>query len=72
MGKLLIYIGFCIALVGVIVIVLGKFSFPLGKLPGDLHSQNEGWSFSFPIVSCLIVSVILSILLNLFFYFKNR
>ena len=72
MGKFLLYIGLCIATIGVIVMVLGKFSFPIGKLPGDIQVDKQGWSFSFPIVSCLIVSLILTVLLNLFFYFKNR
>jgi hypothetical protein len=36
---------------------------PLGRLPGDIHIVREGFSFSFPIVTCLIVSVVVSLLL---------
>jgi hypothetical protein len=39
---------------------------PLGRLPGDIHVVREGFSFSFPIVTCLIVSVVLSLILWFF------
>jgi hypothetical protein len=39
---------------------------PLGRLPGDIHVVREGFSFHFPIVTCLAISVVLSILLWLF------
>jgi hypothetical protein len=36
---------------------------PLGRLPGDIHVVREGFSFSFPIVTCLVISVVVSLLL---------
>jgi hypothetical protein len=39
---------------------------PLGRLPGDIHIAREGFSFSFPIVTCLVISVVLSLLLWFF------
>ena len=39
---------------------------PLGRLPGDIHIVREGFSFSFPIVTCLVISVVLSLLLWFF------
>lgn len=65
MGKLFIAIGVLLVLVGVIVEVGGRF-LPFGSLPGDIHITGEHGSFSFPIVSCIIISIILSVLLNLF------
>lgn len=38
----------------------------IGRLPGDLHIERENWSFYFPLVTCLLVSVILTILFSLF------
>jgi hypothetical protein len=35
---------------------------PWGRLPGDIHIVREGFSFHFPIVTCIVVSVLLSIL----------
>ena len=39
----------------------------LGRLPGDLHVERDNFSFHFPIVTCLVVSAILTLVLNLFF-----
>jgi hypothetical protein len=39
---------------------------PLGRLPGDIHITRAGFSFSFPIVTCLLISVVVSLLLWLF------
>jgi hypothetical protein len=56
---------------GVVLIVLG-LAWPLvtklglGRLPGDIHIEREGFSFYFPLMTGLIVSVVLSLILWLF------
>jgi len=40
--------------------------FPFGRLPGDIHVVREGFSFNFPIVTCLIISIVVSIVLWFF------
>lgn len=66
MGKMLILIGCCFIAAGVYFYFGGKLSF-LGKLPGDIHFTRGGTEVYFPIVTCLLVSVIGTIILNLFF-----
>ncbi|MAR93007.1 MAG: DUF2905 domain-containing protein [Pseudomonadota bacterium] len=65
MGKLLIVIGLVVVILGVILTfapgLLGWF----GKLPGDIRVQGEKGGFFFPITSMIIVSVVLSLVLNL-------
>lgn len=39
---------------------------PFGRLPGDIHVVREGFSFSFPVVTCIVVSVVLSLILWFF------
>jgi hypothetical protein len=39
---------------------------PLGRLPGDIHIAKEGFSFSFPIVTCIVISIVISLLLWIF------
>jgi hypothetical protein len=39
---------------------------PLGRLPGDIHIVREGFSFHFPIVTCLVISAVVTLLLWLF------
>ncbi len=38
----------------------------LGRLPGDIHVERDGWSFHFPLMTSLIVSIVLSLLVWLF------
>lgn len=39
---------------------------PLGRLPGDIHIEREGFSFHFPLLTCLILSLVISLLWWLF------
>ena len=65
LGKMLVVLGLVIAGVGVLLWTgIGKSW--LGRLPGDIHYTKGDFSFHFPIVTCLIISVILTFLLWLF------
>lgn len=64
-GKLLIVLGAGAILLGLVVMALSKF-INLGSMPGDIFIQGEHGSFYFPVVSCIIISVVLSIVMNLF------
>jgi hypothetical protein len=39
---------------------------PLGHLPGDIHVVREGFSFHFPIVTCIVISLLVSLILWIF------
>lgn len=65
LGKLLIVLGLGAILLGLVIMALSKFV-SLGHLPGDIFIKGEHGSFYFPIVSCILLSVVLSIILNLF------
>jgi hypothetical protein len=64
MQKGLIVLGLALVAVGAAWPWLRRL--PFGRLPGDIHVVREGYSFSFPIVTCVIVSVVVSLLLWLF------
>jgi hypothetical protein len=66
-GKILIVSGLLIAGIGLFISLGGKFNF-LGKLPGDIHIERENFSFYFPLGTCLLISLLLS----LFFWFFKR
>lgn len=68
MAKTLIIAGLVIAACGVFMLVGGKLGF--GKLPGDINAEGDGWSVSFPIVTCIIISIVVTVILN-FFRFEN-
>lgn len=57
--------GIVLFLIGGGVYLAAKFGIPLGRLPGDIHIEGENGSFYFPLTSSILVSVILSILLNI-------
>ncbi len=63
MGVLVLVAGIALAAVGGILVLAGQLG--LGNLPGDISVKGRRGSFYFPIVSCLIVSVVLTVVLNL-------
>jgi hypothetical protein len=63
-GKVLMLVGGVLFLVGLFVILGPRIG--LGRLPGDIHVQSGNMSFFFPIVTCIALSIILTVVLNLF------
>ena len=67
LGKALIYLGLLVAAVGLVLSFADKLPW-LGHLPGDITIQREGFSFYFPLTTCIIVSIVISLVL----YFLRR
>lgn len=57
--------GAGLLVLGGLIWVVGRAGFPLGRLPGDLRIERDGFSFYFPLASSIIVSIALTLLLNL-------
>ncbi|MGE5703624.1 MAG: DUF2905 domain-containing protein [Clostridia bacterium] len=68
-AKLLIIGGVVLVVIGLLWQVGGRF-LPLGRLPGDIVVEKENMRFYFPIVTCIIISVLLSLGTYLFRLFK--
>jgi len=66
MGKIILMVGLFMVVTGGILMVVGKIP-GLGRLPGDLFVQKGNVTFYFPVVTMIIVSVVLTLLLNLLF-----
>lgn len=64
-GKLLIILGITLTVLGLLLTFAGKLPL-LGKLPGDIRIERENFSFYFPLGTCLLVSLLLSLLFWLF------
>jgi hypothetical protein len=60
---ILIALGIVFLAAGLLWPFLSRY---LGRLPGDIVVRREGWTFAFPIVTCLVLSLLLSLLLWLF------
>ena len=65
LGKTLIYLGIVIVIVGVLVSLGGRLPW-FGQLPGDFHIQRGRFTFYFPLTTCVIVSVVISLVAYLF------
>lgn len=65
LGRTLVLIGALIVLVGAALLLAPRIPW-LGRLPGDVLIRREHVTFYFPVVTCLLVSVVLTLLLNLF------
>lgn len=65
MGRLLIVLGTILILIGVAVSLAPKIPW-LGQLPGDIFIKGERFSFYFPLATCILLSLILSLVLYLF------
>jgi hypothetical protein len=61
MGRLLIYAGLALLIVGVLVTLGERLPVRFGRLPGDLVYRGKNTIFYFPIVTCLIVSLVLTL-----------
>jgi hypothetical protein len=64
-GKALLFAGLAIALLGVLLWRAPWLFSWFGRLPGDIRYENGGTAFHFPIVTMIVVSVVLTVLLNL-------
>jgi hypothetical protein len=64
--------GMILFLIGGGVYLAAKFGIPLGRLPGDIRIEGENGSFYFPITSSILVSVVLTVVINLVFSFFRK
>ena len=71
LGRALLILGAVSAIVGGLLYLGTRLPFRLGRLPGDIIHRGEHTTFYFPIVTCLVISVVLSILFWLFSNFRR-
>ena len=65
-GRVLIVLGLLLVVLGVLLTISNKLPWHLGRLPGDIYVRGKHFSFYFPLVTCLLVSVLLSLAMWLF------
>ena len=63
LGKLLIFLGGMIVLVGFGLVLAGRANFPLGRLPGDFVYRGRNTTVYFPLGTSIAISVVLSVLM---------
>ena len=72
-GKLLVLLGGALVIAGLLFMVGSKFSFwGLGRLPGDITYKGKHSTFYFPLATCVVLSVALTLILWLVSHFTRR
>ncbi len=71
LGRTLLIIGALLVIVGAALYLGHKLPFRLGRLPGDIVHRGEHTTFYFPVVTCLVVSIALTLLLWLINHFRR-
>jgi hypothetical protein len=73
-GRTVIFLGLALALLGGILMLFSRVPFlkDLGSLPGDIRVEGKNYSCFFPIVSMIIISVLLTLALNIIVRLLNR
>ena len=64
--------GIGLIVIGAILFGLARLNIPLGRLPGDIRIEGPNGSFYFPLVTCIIISIVLTVVLNLIGRFLNK
>ncbi len=62
-GKILIGLGGVLVIVGLLLVLGGRLNLPIGRLPGDIVYRGKNTNFYFPIVTCIVLSLLLSFIL---------
>lgn len=72
LARILIILGLTFLVLGGLAYLTGRLGLPLGRLPGDIRIQTENFTCFFPLATMLILSVVLTILLNVAVRLLNR
>jgi hypothetical protein len=70
-GKLLVFLGGLLVVAGIILVLLGRTHLPIGRLPGDFTYRGKNTTVYFPLATCLLLSVVLSVVLYLLSRFRR-
>ena len=71
-GRWMVIAGIGLAALGGLVWLAGRSGLPLGRLPGDIRIEREGFSCFIPIVSSILISLLLTLVLNVIIRLINR
>jgi hypothetical protein len=71
LGRLLIALGFLLVVIGLAVLLFARFNVPLGRLPGDFSWKGSTWSVSFPLMTSIILSIVISLILWAINHFRR-
>jgi len=71
LGKMLMIFGVILAVLGLIFVLLERTNFPIGRLPGDIIYRGKNTTFYFPLMTCILLSLVFSLVLYVIGKFKH-
>jgi hypothetical protein len=71
LGKMLVIAGLLVAAIGALLMFSDKIPF-LGKLPGDISIKKENYQFYFPLMTCIVLSILFSLIMWLISFFNKK
>ena len=66
LGKVLVFLGAAIVVVGLVFVLISRTNLPLGRLPGDIVYRGKNTIFYFPLATSIVISIVLSVLMYVF------
>ena len=63
LGRMLVFVGGLLLVLGLVLILAGKMNLPIGRLPGDIVVRGKNSTFYFPLMTSIVLSVILTLVL---------
>jgi hypothetical protein len=71
LGKWMIFGGLIVAAIGGLLFIGGRLPLRLGRLPGDIAIEGQRGSFYFPVVTCILLSVVFTVVMWLVSFFRK-
>lgn len=72
LARIFIIIGLVMVVIGGLIYLFGRLGIPLGRLPGDIRIQGENVTCILPLATMILLSVVLTVLLNIILRLINR
>ena len=70
LGKLLLALGLALVVIGGVLMLAGRAGVPIGRLPGDFVYRGKHATVYFPLVACIVISVVLTLILYVISRFR--
>jgi Protein of unknown function (DUF2905) len=71
-ARILMIVGVAIFLIGGLIYLLGRMGIPIGRLPGDIRIQGDTFTCFIPLATSILLSIVLTVLINLVARYLNR
>ncbi len=71
LGRAVIFIGILLVLIGGVILLLGRAGIPIGRLPGDITYRGKHTTFYFPLMTCIVLSIVLSLVSWIIQHFRK-